>query len=169
MNQEVSNGTTSLGENSEETSSRRWTLKRIVILFAGGFILFVVLLFVIALLLALFGDLDWWATRMAYFRNLALFVLAIQGILIITGLAVLVIQVARFVNLLRSEVKPITQDARASLREVRATTTFASRQGVAPLLRVQSFFVGALVFLREIFRFGRLFRRPSGTDSGGKT
>lgn len=145
----------------EEESSSRWTLKRIVMLGAGVPIAVLVGLFLIALGIVFFGDPDWWAIRMQYFRDLGLIVLTLQGILIITGLAILVLQVARFVNLLRSEVKPITEDARSTISEVRATTAFVGKNTVQPLVRIQAFFVGALAFLRELLNLRRLAKPTS--------
>lgn len=150
----------------QTSSSSRWTLKRVVIAAAGGLIGALVLLFLIAVVIVLIGDPDWWAVRMQYFRDLALIMLTLQGILIVTGLAVLVLQVARFVNLLRSEVKPITDDAQSAMREVRSTSTFVSKNAVQPIIRSQAFFAGMVTFVKELLQLKRLGRRRSkGDDS----
>ncbi|MCA9885463.1 MAG: hypothetical protein KC546_12530 [Anaerolineae bacterium] len=146
---------------TEEESSSRWTLNRIVMLAAGVPIGLVILLFLIALGIVFFGDPEWWAIRMQYFRDLGLIVLTLNGILIVTGLAILVLQIARFVNLLSSEVKPMTDDARSTLAEVRATTAFVGKHTVQPFVRIQAFFVGALAFLRELLKLRRLAKPGS--------
>lgn len=143
-----------------QTDEGGWSLTRTVVIFAGGFILLIVALFLISFVIALFGDPQILALRMQYFRDLALIVLATQGILIVTALAILVIQVARLVNLLRSEAKPITEDAQQALQNVRATTEFVYREGVAPVVGMKAFVAGLKTFLLELFRIRRLMRRP---------
>lgn len=150
---------------AESESSSRWTLRNVVVLAGGGVIGVIVLLFLIALLIVLFGDPEWWAIRMQYFRDLALIFLTLQGILIVTGIAVLVLQVARFVNLLRSEVKPITDDAQSAVREVRATSAFVSKNAVQPVIRFQAFFAGVATFVSELLQLKRLARRRTKGDS----
>jgi len=148
----------------EASTSRRWTLNRIVMLTAIGIIALIVLIFVIGLVAALVNPQGAQAF-FAYLRDLMLIVLAVQGILIVTAVAVVIVQVARFVNLLRSEVKPITDDTREAINNVRVTTHVVRKGALEPLLVVNGFFAGLLAFLREFFKIRRLIRRPEDTSS----
>lgn len=110
------------------------------------------------------------AEYFAYIRDLVSIALSLTLIVVFIGLGVLVIQVARFVNLLRSEVKPITRDTRAALQNVRTTSSFVKKQAAEPIIRTSSFMAGLLTFLREITRIARLLRQrdPQG-DINGET
>jgi membrane protein implicated in regulation of membrane protease activity len=99
------------------------------------------------------------AAVIAYWRDLITIAVMLQVILIVMGIAVLVIQIARFVNLLRSEVKPITDDAQQTLKQARATTEFVTKHTAEPIIQTASFFSGLFAFLREIIRLGRILKR----------
>jgi TRAP-type C4-dicarboxylate transport system permease small subunit len=143
-----------------------WTLTRAVTLAVGGLIGFIVLLFVIAFFMGMTSDAAEAANRMSYIRDLVTIVLTVTGILIIAGIGILIIQIARFVNLLRSEVKPITDDAKQSLQTARATTEFVSKHAVEPVILTQTFFAGLFTFLREIIRLSRLLKRQNTETKG---
>lgn len=151
-----SGSTTSTESNSESNS--RWTFNRILILATVGLVVLILLPFIIGLIVAI-ADPNGAAGFFEYVKNLLIIALSIQGILIVAGVAILVVQVARFVNLLRSEVKPITDDTRDVVRNVKVTTEFATKEGVRPIVQAQSFFAGLWVFTREIFKINRIVKR----------
>lgn len=151
----------------ENESSRRWTLERIVRFSVIGIIGVVLIIFLIGLIAALINP-QGASVFFAYLRNLFLIVLSIQGILIVTAIGVLIIQVARFVNLLRSEVKPITDDTREAVNNVRVTTHVVRKQALEPVIVLQGFFVGLVAFLREFFRIRRLIRVPQRDDDASE-
>jgi predicted PurR-regulated permease PerM len=141
-----------------------WTFNKFVAL---GTIIFVAILlipFLIGLFFAITGDPIESAARMRYWRDLITIVLSIQLILIVVAVAIVIVQVARFVNLLRSEVKPIAEDAQQTLRTARATTEFVSKNTVAPIIQTKSFFAGLVAFLREIILLGRILKRQNKSE-----
>lgn len=151
-----------------EEQSSTWTLTRVAILAGGGFAGFILILFLIALAIAVFGDVSIWAQRMQYFRDLLMIIVAVQVILIVTGFAILVVQIGRFVNLLRSEIKPITRETQQAARNVRVTSQFVSEQATGPVIQASSFFFGAITFLREISRIRSLLKKkPQAEKSDG--
>lgn len=148
----------------EEESESRWTLTRVVSYFAIGLIALFVLLFVFALIVALTSDIRSASALFQYIRDLVTIVLSIQVILIISATAILIVQVAWFVNLLRSEVKPIIEDTQDAVRNVRVTTEFVGKQTREPLIKINAFVAGLIAFLRELFRFRRVMR-PSDSSA----
>ncbi|MGJ3240507.1 MAG: hypothetical protein ACFE0Q_17495 [Anaerolineae bacterium] len=117
------------------------------------------------LLIFLFGFWRAWvdpigsADYFEYLRGLFEIVVSIASIVIIIAIGVLIVQIARFVNLLRSEVKPITEDTKQALKNVRVTSEFVQKNAVKPVMRTQSFIAGLLTFLREISRISKILQR----------
>jgi|GEM_PF-1660801 len=99
------------------------------------------------------------AGRFAYIRSLFEIIVSIAIILIIIAIGVLILQIARFVNLLRSEVKPITEDTKQAIKNVRVTSEFVQKNAVKPVIETNAFIAGLIAFLREIARVSRLFQR----------
>jgi hypothetical protein len=151
-------------ENNEESGG--FSFIRAVILATVGMGVFILIIFIIGLIFVL-TDAEGWQPRVAVFRDLTLIVVAVQVIIIMTGLAVMLVQLARFINLLGSEVKPITRDAREALRSVRTTADFTRKQVATPLIQTQTFFAGLAVFIRELLRLSRILRRRS--DDNGQS
>lgn len=145
-------------ESVEEEDSGGWSIQRITIVSVGALLAVYVLLFVIGLIVAIaFGEGA--ARWFGYFKDLVNIAVSVSTLVIVVGVGVLVIQVARFVNLLRSEVKPITEDAQTALAEVRTTAQFVQKHSVSPIIKGQSFLAGVLAFLREIIRLTQVLQR----------
>lgn len=123
-----------------------------------------IVLFVLAVWRAI-ADPSGSAEYFEYLRNLTEIMLSITLIVIFIGLGVLIVQIARFVNLLRSEIKPITRDTRAAIQNVRTTSAFVKKQAADPIIRTSSFMAGFLTFLREIVRISRILRQRD--EQGG--
>lgn len=109
------------------------------------------------------------AAYWAYFRNLIEIILAMAAILIFVALGVFVVQIARFINLLRSEIKPISEDAKLAVKNVRVTAEFVQKHGIAPIIRLQAFLAGLIAFLSEIIRVSRLLQDHKTDASEDKT
>lgn len=149
-----------------ETTSRRWTLQRVITIVAVVIILLIVLIFVIALVAAIAAP-EGAAGIFSYVKDLMTIVLLVQGILIVIALAVLITQIARFVNLLRSEVSPIMKDAQQTVQDVRTSAQFVGKHTTRPIIVLSSFFSGLLTFTTEILRINRLMRRRPQDDNSG--
>lgn len=108
------------------------------------------------------------AAYFEYVRGLFDLIVAIGSIIIIVASGVLVIQIARFVNLVRSEVKPIADDTKHAVGSIRATASFVQQHAVKPIIQTQSIAAGIMAFLAEIIRISRILQKknePSATDS----
>jgi flagellar biosynthesis protein FlhB len=127
-----------------------------------------VLLFGFALIQAV-RDANWAASFFGYLRDLVSIALSLTGLLIVIGIGVILIQIARFVNLLRSEVKPITHDAQEAAKNVKTTSEFVQKQAVEPIIKSQAFFAGLLRFLREIVSITRLLRQRDDEETSPTT
>lgn len=138
-----------------------FNLKRIVLIAAGALIGLIVLLFAIALGLALLTDGDF-AEIIRTIRDLVIIFLALEGILIIISLAVLVLQVARLVNLLQTEVKPILENTQETVQTAKGTVTFMSDNITGPVIRASGFLAGASVLIGNIFGIRRALRQERG-------
>jgi hypothetical protein len=100
----------SIPATTVESPPSGMNVKRIVMIASGALIGLIVLLFVIALVLTLVTGGDF-AAIVRVIRDLVIIFLALEGILIIMSVALLALQVARLVNLLQNEVKPILENA----------------------------------------------------------
>lgn len=133
-------------------------LKKIVIIAAGGLIAVIVLLFVIALVLALATDVASTGPIIRLIRDLVIIILALEGILIVLGLAVLILQVARLINLIQTEVKPILETTQDTVTTAQNTVSFVSSNVSEPIIRAGSFLAGAGAVTKEAFGLFRALR-----------
>ncbi|MGB7338103.1 MAG: hypothetical protein WBC91_04355 [Phototrophicaceae bacterium] len=126
------------------------------------------------LLIFIFGvwrawaDADGSAAYFDYVRGLFDVIVSLASILIIIAIGVLIVQIARFVNLLRSEVKPITEDTKQAIKNVRVTSEFVQKNAVKPVIKTQTFIAGILAFLREIGRISKILQRRNTENEGNK-
>lgn len=123
-----------------------------------------ILLLLIAALAAALTDADTWAPFVQIFRDVFLLLLLLESVLVIAAMAILLLQAAGFLIMLRSEVKPILDNARETTRLSRATAQFVNSNAVDPLIQLKSFFAGLLAFLRELIRL-RAIVTSEGSDS----
>ena len=132
-------------------------VKRIVLIASAALIGLLVLLFVIALVLTLATGGDFAAT-IRIVRDLVIIFLALEGILIILSVAVLALQVARLVNLLQNEVKPILENTQETVKTAQGTVQFMSENLTTPVVRAGGFLAGASVLISNIFGIRRAVR-----------
>jgi ABC-type multidrug transport system fused ATPase/permease subunit len=144
--------------DSESQSEGKWTIQRIVMMSVFAFVALILILFVIGLLIALFGDVIYWAAIIQIARDIIVFVIAVQGILIVTALAILILQIARLINLVKAESVPIFESTQETLKEAKATTQFVSKHSIDPIIKMKAFFSGLLVFFAELFKINSLIK-----------
>lgn len=118
-------------------------------------ILLILILFGAALAAALTAA-ETWAPIIRIFRDLFLLILLLESVLVIAALAILMLQAAGFLIMLKTEVKPIMQNARETTRLSKATAQFLNSNAVDPLIQIKSFLSGLLAFLRELIRIRNL-------------
>ncbi len=89
---------------------------------------------------------------MAFVRDLAIILLAIESLVIGVVLIVLIWEIRNLAKLLREEIKPIIDSADETVRTMRGTTTFVSETLVNPVVRASSFVSGVAQALRILVR-----------------
>jgi hypothetical protein len=110
-------------------------------------------------LLALLSDVDQTAPRVQVIRDIFIIVLAFQGVLIVGALAVLILQIARLINLLQNEIMPILNNTKDTVQTAKGTVEFVGSNLVEPVIRANGFFTALMVILRELFGIRRALRQ----------
>jgi hypothetical protein len=159
---------------AEGESTRSWfTFKRAFSIALALFIGIFIMVFACGFIASLLWN-ESAASFFSYFRDLMTIGLTMSGIMIVVGIGILIAQIARFVNLIRSEIKPITEDTKQAIRNVRATTEFVQKHAVEPIIQFQSFLAGLIAFLREIVIITQILQRHDAdkkqdTDNSSET
>lgn len=140
-------------------NSNPWTVQRVIVLAAGAFGGIIILLFITGLLFALLSDVQATAPRIQIVRDIFIIIMSLEFIMIIGALAILILQVARLVNLLQNEVKPVLENTQEAVNNAKGTVEFVGENVAQPVVRVGSFLAGAGVFMREAGGIRRAIRR----------
>lgn len=144
---------------SEAEAKSKWTVQRIVFISAGGLGGVIAIIFVVGLLLAFTSELEITALRIEYFRNLFMIVLGLEGILIIGSIAVLIVQIARLVNMLKRDVQPVLTTAQETVNTAKGTVEFVGDNTVRPIIKASAFMSGVGVVIRDVGGIRRAIRR----------
>jgi hypothetical protein len=139
--------------NESGSRLRRTVLIGIVALFGG-----LILLFLLALVFSLVGGENF-AGVVRTIRDLVIIFLALEGALILLALAILVLQIARLVNLLQAEVKPLLENTQATLNTMRGTVEFISENVSQPIARTSGFVAGVTSLLSAGLGLRRALKR----------
>ena len=92
------------------------------------------------------------------FRDLAIIALAAESGLIGLALIVLIVQVARLINMLDYEIKPILLNTSQTVNTVRGTADFMSEHMVSPMIRASGAASGIArlaATVRGLFKMGK--------------
>jgi hypothetical protein len=154
----ITEGNTTMGE----VASKPLIPRRYLVL---GIILAVVFLLVVVALVVL-GVRN--PVHTETIRDLAIIALAVESTLIGVALVVLIIQVARLVNMLEFEIKPILSHTSDTVSTLRGTANFVSEHMVNPMIHVSGYASGLGRLASSI---GGLFRstKQAGPRKGGPT
>lgn len=148
------------GASSSPAADR---MRRVVIIGAVALFGLLILLFVIALVLSIVGG-DSFAGIIRVIRDLVIIFLALEGVLIILALAILILQIARLVSLVQTEVKPMLDNTQATISTVRGTVEFMSENLTEPVVRASGFLAGTSVLLSNIFGIRRAVKRARSDE-----
>jgi hypothetical protein len=126
-------------------------------LIAGGaFILIIVVIFIAAVVLAATNPDA--VAIVQVIRDVFVIALALQGILISVAFVAFVVQVTRFINLLKTEFRAILDSMQATVKEAQTTAEFVSANAIGPLIRISTFFAGLAAFFRELANIRKAVR-----------
>ena len=149
MSQDDSGVAAPTTEGSGDGSGRGVAFALKLVAIAG--ILLILILLIIGLALALTAA-ETWAPFVQIMRDIFIVILVLESLLIATALAILMLQAVSFIIMLKSEIKPILDNARETTRMTKATAEFVSKNSADPIIQIKSFLAGLLTFLREIIR-----------------
>jgi len=159
----VSETTTAQPAQAEESG---WTIIRIAKWVAVAIIVVIAAIFLFGLGIALLTDATQTEAKFQIIRDIVVIIIAVEGILIVAGIAVLIAQIARLVNLHQTETRPILDNAAAAVKSAKGTADFVGENVAEPVIKASGFFAGLGVFLREFGGIRRAIRRsqPNGKE-----
>jgi membrane protein implicated in regulation of membrane protease activity len=118
-----------------------------------GVILFLVLAGTItALVFLLHPNTD--EAYVARLRDVFIIIMAFESVLISAVLVLLILQLARLINLLQHEIKPILDSTNETVSTLRGTTTFISDHLSEPIIKLNEYLAG-ISRLVEILGLGK--------------
>ncbi len=119
-------------------------------------------------LVALIAGLVWLLTtspdNVARTRDIFIIVMALESLLIGLVLVILIVQLARLINLLQNEIKPILDSTNETVSHLRGTTVFLSDNLVEPVIKLNEYLAGFTQFLQVI----GLARKPKKKSTKGE-
>ena len=96
-------------------------------------------------------------TNTSKIRDVFIIFLAIESLLIGLTLVILMIQLAKLLNLLQNEIRPIVESTNETVSNLRGTTAFLSDNLVEPVIKANEYAAG----LRQLLIVFGLSRRSS--------
>ena len=153
MSERDENGSGGASAAGRESSGRKITS---IIRISSILGVLLILLMLAAALLAALTAAETWAPFIQIFRDIFLLILILESVLVIAALAILLLQAAGFLIMLKTEIKPILDNARETTRLSKATAQFVNSNAIDPLVQIKSFVAGLLGFLRELIRIRSL-------------
>jgi membrane protein implicated in regulation of membrane protease activity len=128
--------------DTTELTAQQRRITIIIILIALAFFILILVTFVLLMRAP--------AMVVAQLRDVFIIFLALQSLLIGLALVILMIQLARLLNLLQNEIKPILESTNETVSNLRGTTTFLSDNVVEPVIRLNEYLAGLTQFLAII-------------------
>jgi hypothetical protein len=125
--------------------------KKASIIITIGLILVVVLIVVSVVLL-----LRQTPKTVALVRDVFIILMAFETILTGIALVILMVQLARLINLLQNEIRPILDSTNETVSNLRGTTVFLSDNLVGPVIKLNEYMAGFTQFIQVI----GLMRKP---------
>jgi hypothetical protein len=93
--------------------------------------------------------------------------MALEGVLIVLGLAVLVIQITRLVVMLQHSTRPVIENAQETIKIAQGTARFVSKNVARPVIGFHAFVSAVATFFRELGGIRRAIRPSRPSRSGG--
>ena len=86
----------------------------------------------------------------AKIRDVFIIFMALESLVIGIALVILVVQLARLINLLQNEIKPILDSTNETVSTLRGTTQFISDNLAEPVIKLNEYYAGLTSFLKVI-------------------
>jgi hypothetical protein len=143
------------GGTAQEGSQELTSGQRRGIIFAIIFIIVVLAAIVASIIFLMQRPLG----EVARIRDIFIIFMAIQSLLTGLALVVLMVQLARLINLLQNEVKPILDSTNETVSNLRGTTVFLSDNLVGPVIKLNEYLAGLTQLMHVIGLFKRSDKR----------
>ena len=108
---------------------------------------------VIVLIIAIVAGI-WWlvqpSTDTGRVRDIFIIFMAFESLLIGLTLVILIVQLARLINLLQNEIKPIIDSTNETVSNLRGTAVFLSENLSEPVIKLNEYFAGLSELLKVI-------------------
>lgn len=89
-------------------------------------------------------------TDTAKVRDIFIIVMALESLVIGISLIILMVQLARLINLLQNEIKPILESTQDTVNTLRGTTAFLSENMVEPVIKLNEYLAALRSFLETL-------------------
>ena len=119
---------------------------------------------VITILAVLIGSIYLLAqpsTDTARVRDIFIILMAVESLLLGLVLVILIVQLARLINLLQNELKPILDSTNETVSILRGTTAFLSDNVVEPVMKLNEYIASLQQMLKLIGLTGRRSKKSN--------
>lgn len=143
-----------------EDSNAAPSFMRYIYIGVGVLVGLFALTFILAILASVFLAGGTFGEIIAIIRDVMFIFLALEGILIILALTILIAQVARLVNLVQSEIKPILRNTQETVQYAKGTVEFVGKNLTQPVMTANTFMAAGVTFAKTLFRLGGNINSP---------
>jgi len=112
--------------------------------------LLVVVLIVTLISLALYYLLTAHPDKTEQIRDVFIIILAVQSLMMGLVMVILILQLARLINLIQNEIRPILDSTSETVSHLRGTTLFLSENVVEPVIKMNEYMAGFTQFFATI-------------------
>ncbi len=158
MNNEDQISTSTLSTSQSSQDSREISRQRRILIFIVA-----IFIFIFALILSGVYFLLQPTTPTERIRDVFIIFMALESLILGLVLVILIIQLARLINLLQNEIKPILDATNDTINNLRGTTVFLSDNLIEPVIKLNEYLAG----FQQIFRIIGLARgKPKANKQG---
>ncbi len=115
-------------------------------------VVIVLLIFIASLAFLLNPDTS--SVTVARIRDVFIIFMAVESIFVGVVLVVLMVQLARLMNLMQNEIRPILDSTNETINNLRGTTEFLTTNLAEPVIKINEY-MAALQKITELFHFTR--------------
>jgi hypothetical protein len=83
-------------------------------------------------------------------RDVFIIILAVQSLMMGLVMVILILQLARLINLIQNEIRPILDSTSETVSNLRGTTMFLSENVVEPVIKMNEYLAGFTQFFATI-------------------
>ncbi len=112
--------------------------------------LLVLVLIVTVISLALYYLLTANPDKTEQIRDVFIIILAVQSLMMGLVMVILILQLARLINLIQNEIRPILDSTSETVNHLRGTTMFLSENVVEPVIKMNEYLAGFTQFFATI-------------------